>query len=361
MKKLLMLLLAFGLLFSLAACSSECEECEECEDCTIEAADVYGFLEDQYADQTITVYFVPSRPADEILTITAPLEQMLIDELARMGITIGGVEILVSASYEAAGEAMLAGTADVGFLPGGTYVMYADVAESPIDVILTATRGGLSKDSSEAIDWNDGEATVSSPTYQVGYYKGLIIAGTSAAARTLADKVNAGTALVWDDVKDLNWCVRSATSSSGYIYPAIWLDEMFGMTFDDVTGTVTSTGGYGDTLQSLASGTCDVGTIYADARRDYADDWTTTYGRSLSIWEETDVVGVTANIYNDTISVSSVNLDSFLINAIQLAFLHIADTPEGLDVMSVYSHEGYVIALDEDYDGARAAAAMLDE
>ena len=172
--------------------------------------------------------------------------------------------------------------------------------------------------------------------------------------------MNAGTTLVWDDVKDLDWCVRSATSSSGYIYPAVWLSEQFGKTFDDVTGTVTITGGYGDTMASLATGTCDVGTIYADARRDYADDWTSTYGRTESVWDETDVVGVTANIMNDTISVSTVNLDRYLIAAITLAFINIAQTEEGLAVMAVYSHEGYITVSDSDYDPARAAAALVE-
>lgn len=345
MKKFLVLFLALLLVFSLSACDDE----------EIVLGD---YLNQPYADQTITIYFVPSRPADEILEYTAPLAAMIEQQLLDMGIVVAGVEIIVSSSYEAAGEALLAGTGDVGFLPGGTYVMYADEDDSPVDVILTATRAGLTKDSMNAIDWNDGLPTEGDPSYQVGYYKGLIIAGTSAAARTLADKVNAGTTLVWDDIKDLKWCTRSATSSSGYIYPNIWLMENFdGKTFDDITN-IQETSGYGETMSSLATGTCDVGTIYADARRDYADDWTTTYGRTDSVWAETDVVGVTANIFNDTISISSVNIDERLQMALTLAFINIANTTEGLAVMEVYSHQGYMIAEDSDYDDARTASDM---
>ncbi len=337
MKKLLLVFVAAFAVFALSACKEG---------------------ETDYSDQTLVVYFVPSRPADEILEITEPLAQLLEDELAELGYEVGGVEILVSSTYEAAGEALLAGTGDIAFLPGGTYVAYKDVADSPVEVILAATRAGLTKDSSDAEDWNDGVATDGDSEYQVAYYKGLIIAGTSAAARTVADKVNAGTALVWDDVKDLNWCVRSATSSSGYIYPAVWLQETFDKTFDDVEGVVTQTGGYGDTMASLATGTCDVGTIYADARRDYADEWVGEYGRTSTVWEETDVIGVTANIMNDTISVSNLNLDADIIEAITQAFLNIAETDAGLEVMAVYSHEGYTRVTDEDYDAARAAAEL---
>ncbi len=337
MKKFLLVFVAVVVALSLSACNQKVD----------------------YSDYTLKVIFVPSRDADEILQMTEPLEDLLKDELLDLGYEVAGVEVSVSSTYEAAGEALLSGTGDIGFLPGGTYVAYKDAEEdSPVEVILAATRGGLNKDFEDAFDWNDGNATDSDEEYQVAYYKGLIVAGTSTAARTLATKVNAEETLVWDDVKDLNWCVRSATSSSGYIYPAIWLDENFGKTFDDVEGSVTITSGYGDTMSSLALGTCDVGTIYADARRDYADEWTTDYGRTASIWAETDVVGVTANIMNDTISVSTVNLDAGIIEAITQAFINIAQTTEGLAVMAVYSHEGYVEVTDEDYDGARAAAAL---
>lgn len=313
------------------------------------------------ADQTLNVYFVPSRPADEILEVTEPLSDLLKNELAELGFEVGGVEILVSSTYEAAGEALIAGTGDIAYLPGGTYVAYKDLEGSPIEVLLAATRAGLNKDSANAADWNDGSETTGDPNAQVAYYKGLIIAGPSAAGQAVSATVNSGADLTWDDVKDLNWCVRSATSSSGYIYPAVWLLDTFGKTFDDVEGSVTTTGGYGDSAASLATGTCDVATFYADARRDYADEWEGEYGRSASIWEETNVVGVTANIMNDTISVSTLNMDQDLIDAIQQAFLNIAQTQEGLDVMSVYSHQGYTEVSDSDYDAARTAAEIAGE
>ena len=340
MKKLLVLFLSLLLVVSLSACDDD-------------EVVLGDYLNQPYADQVITVYFVPSRPADEILEYTEPLAAMIEQQLLDMGIVVSGVEIIVSSSYEAAGEALLAGTGDVGFLPGGTYVMYADETDSPVDVILTATRAGLTKDSMDAIDWNDGVATDGDPDYQVGYYKGLIIAGTSTAGRALADKVNAGTELVWDDVKDLNWCVRSATSSSGYIYPNLWVYTNFdGKTFEDLDN-VFETGGYGATMAELAVGTCDVGTIYADARMHYGGSWTEDYGRTDSIWDETDVIGVTGNIMNDTISVSRVNLDQGIIDAIQQAFINLAQTDAGLAVMEVYNHTNYVVALDSDYDSAR--------
>ena len=61
---------------------------------------------------------------------------------------------------------------------------------------------------------------------------------------------------------------------------------------------------YGSAFARLASGQVDILCTYADARRDYEDEWTTEYGMTNSIWDDTAVVGVTPAIYNDTISVS---------------------------------------------------------
>lgn len=44
---------------------------------------------------------------------------------------------------------MAAGTVDLGWLPGGTYALFSD----DVDVILTATRAGLSNDSEDPTTW----------------------------------------------------------------------------------------------------------------------------------------------------------------------------------------------------------------
>ena len=123
---------------------------------------------------TLKVAFVPSREPQEIITVTEPLKEMLKEELATLGYEVGEVEITVGTTYEAVGEGLEAGTIDVGLIPGGTYVLYDDGAE----VILTATRDGLSKDSDNAKDWNDGQPTEASDKQAVSY-RALFIAGPS--------------------------------------------------------------------------------------------------------------------------------------------------------------------------------------
>ena len=157
------------------------------------------------------------------------LKQMLKDELAKQGYEVGDVEITVGTTYEAVGEGLEAGTIDVGLIPGGTYVLYDDGAE----VILTATRDGLSKDSDNAKDWNDGQPTLPSDKQAVSY-RALMIAGPSEKGQAVAAKVNAGEELTWDDINGLNWSVMNSSSSAGYIYPALWMQERYGKGITDL-------------------------------------------------------------------------------------------------------------------------------
>jgi phosphonate transport system substrate-binding protein len=330
MKKLLTLISALSLALVLAACSNE--------------------------PTTLSVYFVPSRDAAEILEVTEPLKQLLKDELARLGFEFDEIIIEVGTSYEAVGEGMISGSIDVGFLPGGTYALYSD--DGKVEVILASTRGGLSKDSPNARDWNDGQPTSADASQQVTYYRSLVIAGPSATGRRLADKVNSGQALTWEDVNSATWCLQGPTSSAGTVYPSVYLYNNFNRRTASDLASVVRPGGYGPTIGALAAGNCDLSTIYADARRDYVDLWAETRN-GASIWAETDVVIVTDGIFNDTISVSNVSVSPALREALAQAFINIIGTPQGLEVFAIYNHQGYQRVTDADYEGARIAQQIL--
>lgn len=310
------------------------------------------------AIETLKIAFVPSREPEEIITATEPLKQLLKDELANQGYDVGEVEITVGTTYEAVGEGLGAGTIDVGLgMPGGTYVLYDDGC----DVILTATRDGLSKDSDNAIDWNDGQPTEASDRQAVSY-RALFIAGPSEKGQELAAKVNAGEELTWEELDSANWSVMGTSSSAGYIYPALWLQDHYGKGIADLSHTVQADS-YASAFARLASGQVDVLVTYADARRDYAERWNTEFGRTESIWEETNVIGVTAGIYNDTISVSKSSpiMDEDLIAALQEAFINIGNTEAGKEVIAIYSHNGYQKAVPSDYDNERAAQELIQQ
>jgi len=318
----------------------------------------------------LTLEFVPSKDADVIITGTANLPELLKAEMLKQGYDIGEIDITVGTSYEATGEAMAAGSIDIGWLPGGTYALFSD----EVDVILTATRAGLSNDSTDPKTWN-GDANKTLPTEeQVTFYRSLIYATPSAYGKELAAKVNAGEALTWDDLNKASWAVLKTSSSAGYIYPTLWLMENYdGKKVTDLANVVTLSG-YGEAFAQAAAEAVDIVVCYADGRRDYEDAWkiaTTAQdatgkagmGRTESIWNELNVIGVTAGIFNDTVSITKANPAVYnpeFITAMQNALINIIGTEEGKAIFSVYSHTGYAIAKDSDYDAARRALAAVE-
>lgn len=320
----------------------------------------------------LTFEFVPSKDADVIITGTKNLPELIKAEMAKFGYDIGEVEITVGTSYEATGEAMCAGTIDVGWLPGGTYAIYSQNQE--VDVILTATRAGLSNDSTDPKTWN-GDANKTLPTDdQVTFYRSLIYAGPSEYGKKLAEKVNNGEALTWEDLDGATWAVGNTSSSAGYIYPTMWLmDNYEGKRITDLSNVVQL--GYADAFAQAAAEQVDVIVCYADGRRDYENAWNIDansadetgkagMGRTDSIWNEMNVIGVTDGIYNDTVAVTTsetrpeIHTPEF-INAMQQSLINIINTEEGLAIFSVYSHTGYAIATDADYDASRKALTAL--
>ena len=344
MKKLLALLLALVLCLSAVSALAETKKLDK-----------------------LTFQFVPSKDADVIITGTKNLPELVKAEMLKQGYDIGEVEISVGTNYNATGEALAAGSIDVGWLPGGTYALYSDET----DVILTATRAGLSNDSTDPATWN-GDANKTLPTdQQVTFYRSLIYAGPSEYGKQLAAKVNAGEKLTWEDLSQATWAVGSTSSSAGYIYPTLWLMENYDKKLTDLEKVVQL--GYADAFAQAAAEQVDVIVCYADGRRDYEKAWNLPtdqadetgkagMGREDTIWNELNVIGVTEVIYNDTVAVTKANPDIYnpeFIAALQQSLINIINTDEGKAIFSVYSHTGYAVAADSDYDGARAALKVV--
>lgn len=303
----------------------------------------------------LTVCFVPSHDPSEIIASTEPLKDLLIGELAKSGYKVNRVEITVGSNYESVGEALTAGTVDVGLVPAGTYVLF----DEGCDVILTATRDGLSIDSEDPKVWNDNK-----PTFRTSdpctYYRALIIAGPSEGGRKIAGMVNEGQEIAWKDLDSLKWSIMDSSSPAGFVYPSLWIQQNYDMHITDVTNAEVSDS-YDDAFSKLAAGKVDILVTYADARLDQEGKWIEHYGRSENIWDETDVIGVTDGIYNDTVCVSknSPIMTDELKNAVTEAFINIGNTDQGKEAISIYNHKGYTRASSEDYDSERAAQKMM--
>ncbi|GGG30993.1 phosphonate ABC transporter substrate-binding protein [Lysinibacillus alkalisoli] len=357
MKKLWFLAMSLLLLAVLAACGSDNKDDKDTKDDGSKEGDNATAEDSNTKIEELSIGFVPSRNPDEIITATEPLKALLTDQLAKEGYDVENIDITVGTSFEAVGEALSAGTTDIGLIPGGTYVLYDDGAE----VILTATRAGLSNDSDDPVEWNKNKPTEATDE-QTTSYRALLIAGPSEKGQALAKKVNDGEKLTFEDLNDASWNVMSPSSPAGYIYPALWLKENFDKTIPDLSKVVQADS-YGNAFARLAAGQADVLVAYADARRDFEENWEAEFDRKASIWDETNVIGVMPPIYNDTISVSKNSdiMDDDLKTALQKAFIEIAKTDEGKEVIGIYSHEGYTEAKDADYDKEREAQKLLQE
>ncbi|MBP2025369.1 phosphate/phosphite/phosphonate ABC transporter substrate-binding protein [Peptoniphilus stercorisuis] len=307
--------------------------------------------------ETLKVQFVPSRDPKEITTQTEPLKEILKKELSNEGFEVNNIDISVGTSFESTGEALAAGTVDVGFIPGSTYVLYDDGA----DVILTATRNALSTDNDDPKFWNENKPSKFIED-QTTYYRTLIIAGPSEKGQELSAKVNNGEKLTWEDLNSAKWSVMGSSSPAGYIYPYIWLQNNFDKGITDLATTVQSDS-YASAAARLASGQVDIVVGYSDLRLDYEDQWKNEFGRNASIWDETNVIGVSDKIYNDTISVSKnskIMNDDFK-KALSNAFINIGNSEEGKEIIAIYNHNGYKEADSADYDSEREAQKLLKE
>lgn len=153
-----------------------------------------------------------------------------------------------------------------------------------------------------------------------------------------------------------------SSSSAGYIYPYLWLQKNYQKGLTDLPSVVQADS-YPSSVARLASGQVDVMVGFSDVRMDNAEKWQKEFGRTKSIWDETNVIGASDKIYNDTISVSKnseIMTDDFK-KALQDSFIEIGESKEGKDIIAIYSHEGYKVADDKNYDGEREAQKLLKE
>ena len=351
-------------LFMLAGCGSSTTASP-----SADAADSGSAANASKTIDVLKMQFVPSRDAEMIMQGTSELPQILIEAMKKRGYEIGDVEITVGAGsdYNVTGEALASGSVDVAWLPASTFVNYGDETT----VALTATRDALSNDSEDAKTWN-GEAnkTTRVSGTPVTYYRGLLYAGPSANGRKIAAKVENGEPITWDDLNECNWAVASTTSSAGYVFPTLWLMKNYdGKTIADLAHTTQLS--YPQAFAQAAAETVDIILCYADGRLDYEDDWNrpTTetddagnqgFGRTASIFDELSVFGVTDPIFNDTVSLTKnpvpgheiVATEEFK-NDFSDAMIEIAGTEKGKEIISVYSHTGYVKADPKNYEALK--------
>ena len=273
-----------------------------------------------YVPEKLTVQFVPSQAAETLEAKAKPLEQLLSDEL---GIP---VTVSVSTDYNTIVEAMASKQVDVGFLPPNAYVLANE--QSNVKVLLQAKRYGIKQPGGESTD------------ELVDSYRSMIVVKSGSDIKEL------------DDLKGKTIATQDVTSSAGYVWPVAEMKKAGIDINTDVTTVQVK--GHDQAVLSVLNGDVDAAFVFEDARNTVKNDYP-------EIMDEVEPMYFTEPIPNDTISVRS-DMSEEWDKKIQDAFIAIGKDEEGKQIISdIYSHEGYVVSQDSNFDIVREYAEQVGQ
>ncbi|WP_312778811.1 phosphate/phosphite/phosphonate ABC transporter substrate-binding protein [Enterococcus sp.] len=273
-----------------------------------------------YVPEKLTVQFVPSQAAETLEAKAKPLEQLLSDEL---GIP---VTVSVSTDYNTIVEAMASKQVDVGFLPPNAYVLANE--QSSVKVLLQAQRYGIKQPGGESTD------------ELVDSYRSMIVVKSGSDIKEL------------EDLKGKTIATQDVTSSAGYVWPVAEMKKAGIDINTDVTTVQVK--GHDQAVLSVLNGDVDAAFVFEDARNTVKNDYP-------EIMDEVEPMYFTEPIPNDTISVRS-DMSEEWDKKIQDAFIAIGKDEEGKQIISdIYSHEGYVVSQDSNFDIVREYAEQVGQ
>lgn len=273
-----------------------------------------------YVPEKLTVQFVPSQAAETLEAKAKPLEQLLSDEL---GIP---VTVSVSTDYNTIVEAMASKQVDVGFLPPNAYVLANE--QSNVKVLLQAQRYGIKQPGGESTD------------ELVDSYRSMIVVKSGSDIKEL------------EDLKGKTIATQDVTSSAGYVWPVAEMKKAGIDINTDVTTVQVK--GHDQAVLSVLNGDVDAAFVFEDARNTVKNDYP-------EIMDEVEPMYFTELIPNDTISVRS-DMSEEWDKKIQDAFIAIGKDEEGKQIISdIYSHEGYVVSQDSNFDIVREYAEQVGQ
>ncbi|MET3698198.1 phosphonate transport system substrate-binding protein [Bacillus oleivorans] len=253
--------------------------------------------------EKLVMGFVPSQDSGEISAKVKPLANRLSEEL---GIEVEGK---VMTNYNALIEAMGSNEVQIGFIPAFGYVLANQ--EYDVEVILKSVR------------------------YGSGTYKAQYVVRADSGIESL------------EDLEGKIWAYADPTSTSGYLFPAAQLINEFGLEGpadleQNFFGGTVAAGAHDTAAIAVYDGDADVATTFDDVRTELEEDYP-------DVMEKLKVIGYTADIPNDTISVTK-ELDDELQAQIKEIFLSFNEDEEMLKIMDeVYNWTGITEATHEEY------------
>lgn len=322
---------------------------------------------------TLVIQFVPSVSIDSaLLTKVRNLEGLLEESLAEKGFE-KNINISIGTSYASVIEAMASGQVHAGFLTAQQYAFTTLEYPGKVDVLLTSVRNAYNAqlDNGNVItnpqtilaNMNAaGYDASTTPSVKVSsYYSALYVRDPQVAQITAAGG--------WQNwIKGKTIATQGTTSGSGYVYPAVLLDQE-GLKFVNTANATPNAAnnevgfkvvsGHQNSVLALLNGEVDGVFTFMDAR---------SHATAFNAWKEanpgktpfteTKAVALTPAIFNDTISTIS-SLSAELREALGESFIDVIATESGAEALAIYNHTGYLFADDADYDGERAVYRFL--
>ncbi|HHX03162.1 MAG TPA: phosphate/phosphite/phosphonate ABC transporter substrate-binding protein [Tissierellia bacterium] len=331
MKKLITILMALVLVFTLVACGKTdtpaptppAPEETPAEEPVVEEtpAEEPAPVEQPVEHGTLRVQLIPSRDAAVLDAQRKPLQDLLEAELGMP------VEVTIATDYNALIEAMKSEKVDVGFLATTSYVLAAD--QGAAEAILKSLRYDVD---------DKGNLLMDQPL--VDGYKAQLVASPDSGITSI------------EDLKGKNIGIASFTSTSGFVWPANLLAD-HGLDPEKDVEWIDLVG-HDNAILGVYNGQVDAAFTFKDARTLVEDELEDVYEKVVFVTD-------TTSIPNDTISVIP-SLDPALKEKIKQAFLNIAASEEGLEIIrAVYNHEGYAPATDDEYAMVREYLARQAE
>lgn len=263
-------------------------------------------------EKALEVQFVPTNNDGSMEARALPLAEYLSEALGRE------VKVTLATDYTTIVQAMASGQVDLGIMPPAAYVQARDLGSAK--AILTSVLGKFDDETGLPVE---GETT--------GAFQGEILVKADSDLKELSDLVGKKIATL------------SPNSASGYIYPVA---EMINAGIDinkDVT--LTTVNDIPSEITAVLNGQQDAAFVFEGARIVFSGAFPDN-----DLMKELRVLYLTeGEIPNDAIAVQP-DMDEELQEAIKQAFLTMGDTEAGLDIMSLWSHQGYTEVDEATYD-----------
>lgn len=263
-------------------------------------------------EEALEVQFVPTNNDGSMEARAQPLADYLSETLGRE------VNVTLATDYSTIVQAMASGQVDLGIMPPAAYVQARDLGSA--EAILTSVLGAYDDETGLPLE---GETT--------GSFQGEILVLADSDMEELTDLVGKNIATL------------SPNSASGYIYPVAEMIEAGIDVNKDVT--LTTVNDIPSEITAVLNGQQDAAFVFEGARNVFQGAFPDN-----DLMEELRVLYLTeGEIPNDAIAVQP-DMDEELREAIKEAFLNMGETEEGLEIMSLWSHQGYTEVDESVYD-----------